>query len=126
MLLVVAALQHHVEGVFETLDVHHDGYITRADFYVGCERLGIRTDPEILEELWNKILAMDVDHDGQISMNEFKRFAVEKTRHLRQTFQEMDRDKDGTMMTCCYLRRLFDVILLWMWNPFFRHTLVTV
>ena len=65
------------------------GYLTREDFFQGLVELGIRADPDHIEDIWDTILYNDETGDGQISLEEFYNFAIWRTAKLRESFDKV-------------------------------------
>ena len=90
-------LQESLSRIFTKLDIHKDGFITNAGLREALETLGLRADPDTVDELWSSIVYNDVDGDGKINYDEFRSFALWRTENLRRTFDEIDANEDGTI-----------------------------
>ena len=89
--------QDSLTRIFDALDIHHDGFITDRELRVGLEELGIRANPDRVDEIWANIIYNDKNGDGKINYEEFRSFAMWRTENLRRTFDEIDANEDGTI-----------------------------
>eukprot|EP01052_Picozoa_sp_SAG31_P052059 SAG31_NODE_12669_length_925_cov_1.898305_1_plen_133_part_10 len=86
------AKQEQIRRVFESHDVDGSGTIDLQELVPALEELGINASrvPEILN-------AVDSDSSGQLDMAEFAEIFA--NGRLRNVFDEIDRDRSGTIST---------------------------
>ena len=82
--------------LWRKLDVKNKGTLDLAALRTGLQKINhpLKDADALIRDM---LTGCDIDHDGKISYDEFVRFCRETEKQLLQLFQEVDRDKSGSL-----------------------------
>jgi hypothetical protein len=110
--------EHEIISVFKTLDVNHDGTVSRREVVEGFRQVGIDAKNEIEVIMGN----LDIDGSGKLDFTEIKIALVDWGRELnRENLGRTFRNEQGKV-ELAELKQLFPEVLPHEWNEFVRRT----
>lgn len=87
---------HEPEKVMKVLDSNHDGLISRLEFMVNSQKLGLKISPRMMDQIFYEA---DLNKDGLISKEELTQFIEQKDKTLQSLFSIMDHKQLGFITT---------------------------
>jgi len=83
-----------VEETFKNLDVDHNGRLNKEELIAGLKKLSLPHEERDVLAFMNKA---DTNHDGEISLEEFKEYVNIRRRELKELFDSLDTNKNGSI-----------------------------
>eukprot|EP00002_Diphylleia_rotans_P029897 TRINITY_DN6110_c0_g1_i2.p1 TRINITY_DN6110_c0_g1~~TRINITY_DN6110_c0_g1_i2.p1 ORF type:complete len:387 (-),score=95.32 TRINITY_DN6110_c0_g1_i2:889-2049(-) len=80
------------EAIFQEIDANHDGRISLQEMKVFIRNHQLPFSEASLEHFYK---AMDGDKNGEIELDEFRQYVIEKEVYLQRLFKRIDENDDG-------------------------------